>query len=236
MNRKKIISLFAAACVALQLQGCSSSQAPATQPPQSGTAVTPGQNQGPVDLTPELTINPSIVIGKTTMTDMIKKYGAPKMRSTKTEFKTDVEKQGFNGPSIEELRAPFKINPLTGEKSNDAYPMYFSTSEKPLLVSAPVFLTRGDIDEKAKNKTLTLEDIKKTYGTPTREAKNRLEYYDFERKIYLVIKKSSKGSISARVTKYDLLYGKNVEDMKAYEDLIKKTPLKDETTGSAAKE
>lgn len=226
MNLIKISCLVAAACLALQLQACSSSQAPTTQPPATGTTQNPGQNQtAPLDLTPELTVNQSIVIGKTTMGEMMKKYGTPKIRSTKSEFKTDIAKQGLNGPAIEELRAPFNVNPMTGEKSINTFPMYFTTDTKPVLVSTPILLNRGDLVQKAKAKTLTLGDIKNVYGIPTREAEDKLEYVDFDRKIHLIIKKSSGGSISARLTKYDLLYGKNQQDMKAYEQLVKTTPL-----------
>lgn len=146
INRKHTIFVLAA-CMFLTLQGCSSSQAPSSQPPATqpnqSTPVQPASPTGDtsqvvtsIDLSRELTINPSIVVGKTTLAEMIKAYGKPeKLSQTESNFHTDIEEKKEKAPAIKELFAMFKVNPITGKPSENLFPLYFTTRGKSELVA-----------------------------------------------------------------------------------------------------
>lgn len=229
-QKKSWITAAFAALVFLQLAGCSSSENPTAQPPatQTGQPTAP-QGQAPadsqvnsIDLTRELTLHPSIVIGKTTLADMIKAYGKPvKLVNVKSNFRTEIIEKKENAPQIEQIMGQFKVNPLTGKPFDKPFPFYFTKGDKPVMVAAPVFLQRGDLLEKEKKGSVTLDDVKKVYGEPAREIEGALEYYDFQHNISLIVFTNKSGNIATLLTKYDLLYGSNTADLEAHEEVIK---------------
>ncbi len=229
-QKKSWITAAFAALVCLQLAGCSSSENPTAQAPaaQTGQPTAP-QGQAPadsqvnsIDLTRELTLHPSIVIGKTTLADMIKAYGKPvKLVNVKSNFRTEIIEKKENAPQIEQIMGQFKVNPLTGKPFDKPFPFYFTKGDKPVMVAAPVFLQRGDLLEKEKKGSVTLDDVKKVYGEPAREIEGALEYYDFQHNISLIVFTNKSGNIATLLTKYDVLYGSNTADLEAHEEVIK---------------
>jgi hypothetical protein len=228
--KKTWLTTALAALVVLQLQGCASSDSPSTQPPatQTGQTHTP-QGQAPanqqaasLDLTRELTLHPTIVIGKTTLAEMIKAYGKPvKLVNVKSNFRTEILEKKENAPQIEQIMGQFKVNPLTGKPFDKPFPFYFTKGDNPVLVAAPIFLMRGDLLEKERKGKVTLEDVKKVYGEPAREIEGALEYYDFDHHISLIVFTNKSGNVGTMLTKYDLLYGSNTQDMQTHEEIIK---------------
>lgn len=185
---------------------------------------------GPIDLTPELTVNPTLVIGKTTYAELSKKYGAPiSSKRVKTAFRKGLASGSGPFPQIEETVALFKLNPLSGKPLDTGFPLYFTADDKQVLVSAPVFLRRGGLLEKIKNGTLSFDDVKRVYGEPTRESKDGLEYYDFDHKAVMFVFKNSKGHLNAVVTKYDLLYAGDPADLQAHEQTIRRLSQQQKT-------
>jgi len=231
MHRLKKVWLPAAlaAFFAMQLQGCTPSdnqaQLPHSQSGQTNTpqGKAPGQQEVPsLDLTSELTLHPSIVIGKTTMADMIQAYGKPlKLVHVKSNFRTDMLAKKEHAPQIEQIMGQFKVNPLTGKPFDKPFPFYFTKGNNPVLVAAPVFLKRGDLLEKERNGKVTLDDVKRVYGQPAREIEGALEYYDFSHDISLIVFTNKNGNIDTLLTKYDLLYGSNTRDLQTHEEIIK---------------
>jgi hypothetical protein len=200
-------------------------EAPAVHKPAAGNAgdVKPEQKPTPAklnDYTQELILHPSIVIGKTTMDDMIKAYGQPvKIETVKSRFRTDIAK-GIDSPAVEEILASFKVNPLTGKKFDTPFPFYF-TKEKKILVAAPIFFLRDGLFDKMKSNTITYEDVKKYYGETVRESEKSIEFYDFDHKISLLVYKNKQGELASLLTKYDLLYAGNPNGMKHHEAMVK---------------
>ncbi len=247
--KKQTSWLIIAATTAFLLQGCAqaskpNAQAPAQQPPaaaqqppavaqqpspatpqptQPGQAAgQPASNQGAIDLTPELKVNPSMIIGTTTYNDTVAKFGKPLMeKDHKTAFRTELTKKGSKLPQIVDTYALFHVNPVTGEKMDKVFPYFFTKDAKKVLVASQILPHRGTLLEKIKNSTATFDDVKKYYGTPIRETSKGLEYYDFDHKISLHVTNVKK-RIVFFLTKYDLLYGSNTTDLQAHEDTIKR--------------
>ncbi|MGD8191170.1 hypothetical protein ACQCN2_14420 [Brevibacillus ginsengisoli] len=231
--KKQASWLLVAATTVLLLQGCSSSAQPNTQPApapagQTSQAVPQsGANQGTLDLTPELELNPSMKIGTTTYDELVAKFGkADEVKDHKTPFRTGLNNPQSKYPQIVNTAANFHINPLTGEKMDQAFPYFFTKDDKKVLVSSHIFLKRGDLLEKERDHTITLDDIKKVYGKPLRESPVSIEYYDFDHKIALDIMVAGKGKFGCMLTKYDLLYGSDTQDMQKHEEKIKELAAK----------
>ncbi|NGQ96339.1 hypothetical protein G3578_14330 [Brevibacillus sp. SYP-B805] len=195
----------------------------AQQPSTGGGEVKPAQKPTPAnknDYRNELVLYPSIVIGQTTMDDMIKAYGQPvKVETVPSRFREDIAK-GVDSPAVEEVLATFKVNPLTGKKFNTPFPFYF-TKDKKILVAAPIFFLRDGLFDKMKNNTITYQDVKNSYGEPVRESEKSIEFYDFDHKISLLVYKNERGELASLLTKYDLLYGSNTNGMKHHEAMVK---------------
>jgi hypothetical protein len=200
-------------------QPASTAQKPAT----GGGEVKPAQKPTPAnknDYRNELVLHPSIVIGKTTMDDMIKAYGKPvKIQTVPSRFRVDIAK-GVDSPAVEEVLATFLVNPLTGKKFTTPFPFYF-TKDKKILVAAPIFFLRDGLFDKMKNNTITYDDVKNSYGETARESAKSIEFYDFDHKISLLVYKNERGELASLLTKYDLLYGTNANGMKHHEAMVK---------------
>lgn len=173
-----------------------------------------------VDLTKELTINPNLVVGKTTYAELEKAYGKPAKAGTfQSPFRKKLTGGGANSQPIAEWAGVFNLDLETGKKGKKAIPLFF-TQDKKMLVASAVLLSRGDLAVKAKEGKLTLDDVKKVYGEPNRGNEQGLEYYDFANKIVLLVMKNDQGRIEAFVTKYALLYADNPTDLAEHEKII----------------
>lgn len=201
---------------------------PATKPSTDNPA-TPGNGakQGAIDLTPELQLNPAMRIGTTTFAELEKKFGsAEEVKDHNTAFRTGLNNPSSKFPKIVNTSAKFHINPVTGEKMDQTFPYYFTKDDKKVLVQSQIILKRGDLVAKQKNHTVTLEDVKKAYGDPLRETPVGLEYYDFEHKIAIHVMMLKKGKLSCMLSRYDLLYGENIQDLQKHEEKIRELAAK----------
>ncbi|GAA4701723.1 hypothetical protein [Brevibacillus fulvus] len=220
----------ALACALLLAGGCANQNSPAATTTKGNQAAQAQQPDAAaakpatetVDLSKELVMNPKLEIGKTTYADMIKAYGEPvSKKQVNSLFRYQLLEKGKDAPKLPELMATFKVNPFTGEASEQPYPFYFTTGDNAYLVAAPVYPLREGLAKKMVERTATLEDVKKIYGKPVREIDNAVEYYDFANKISLLVARNPQGNLIAMLTKYDLLYGSKVEDMKQNEEAMR---------------
>lgn len=210
-------------------QTAPTTQQPTTTQPSSGgqAATQPAASQGTVDLTPELKLNPAMVLGKTTYTELEMRFGkAEDVKDHKTAFRMGLSNPQSKYPQVVNISAKFHINPLTGQKMNETFPYYFTKDDKKVLVAAQTVLRRGDLLVKEKNHTITLDDIKKVYGEPLRETPIGMEYYDFNHKIALQVIMRGKGKFAYMLTKYDVLYGDDTQDLQKHEEKIKELAAK----------
>lgn len=223
-------SMFMAVLASLLLvTGCSGNQSNTT-PTEQAQDIKVNQ----IDLTAELKFTEQATIGKTTLAQMEKIYGpAVEKKTIKSNFRTNLKSENGPNPEVEQEVAFIKINPLTGAKWNKAYPLYFTKTANPTLVAAQVMLKRGDLMKNLETgKQLTLEDIKKVYGGPTRDLGRVLEYYDFKNKAVLHVILTDNNQISTMLTHYGLLYADKQEDMIENENIIKRLS---QEQGSASK-
>ncbi len=234
MKRSSAIAL-ASALLVFTMTACSpagtsteqnpTGQSSSGQPANQTSTTTKPETPEPVketSLVNELTINKSIVIGKTTLADISKTLGQPtKTYEELTGFRKGISTGGDNLPQIPELVAFFKVNPYSGKPIESEYPLFFTTGQNNLLVSATVPLVRGKLQEKQKKGTATFEDVKKEFGEPTRQTDQIMEYYDFPNRIMMIVKKFDGDIIGAQITKYDLLYEGDQADLEAHENIIK---------------
>ena len=188
------------------------------QPDAGKTAIAPQKKPTPAnknDLTNELTLHPSIVIGKTTMDDMIAAYGQPVKTDTRpTPYKVPA---AGGSKAVEQIMASFLVNPLTGEKFDKPYPLYF-TKERKILAAAPVFLLRDELYEKQQKGTATFQDLIDSYGKVTRITDTFVQFIDYDHHIALRVEKAANGQLSATITKYDLFYAGQPTSMAEYEE------------------
>lgn len=191
---------------------------------QSGGSANQSAEQGvnAVDLTKELTINPGLILGKTTFAEAQKAYGKPvKAGLYETPFRTGLANGGANSKPIAEYAGAFAIDPMTGKKAATPKLLFFTNDAKKTLVASEAALSRGDLAPKAKEGKLTLDDVKKVYGEPNRGSERGLEYYDFAHHIVLLVMKNDAGKVVSLVTKYDLLYADKPSDLEEHEKVIK---------------
>ncbi|MCR8980807.1 hypothetical protein [Brevibacillus laterosporus] len=226
---KKRTMLLAVIASLLLVTGCSGNQSD-TAPTEQAQDIKVNQ----IDLTAELKLTEQAVIGKTTLAQMEKTYGsAVEKKTIKSNFRTNLKSENGPNPEVEQEVAFIKINPVTGAKWNKAYPLYFTKTAEPALVAAQVMLKRGDLMKKLETeKQLTLEDVKKVYGAPTRDLGRVLEYYDFNNKAVLHVILTDNNQISTMLTHYGLLYADKPEDMIENENIIKRLS---QEKGSASK-
>lgn len=200
-------------------------QQPAPPPAKGGQAEQPPvDKEQPVrlNLMRELTVNPAMKIGTTTFDELVKKFGKPvQEKVVNTAFRTELTKKDSKLPQIPNITALFHVNPITGEKMEKTFPYNFTNDKKKILVTSQILLHRSDLFEKIKNKSISLDDVKRVYGKPTRESDTGLEYYDFDNNIVLLVT-NKKGKLTYQVTKYDLLYGSNTTDLQAHEETIQR--------------
>jgi len=205
------------------------------QPDAGKAAIAPQKKPTPAnknDLTNELTLHPSIVIGKTTMDDMIAAYGQPVKTDTRpTPYK--VPGAGGSKP-VELLMASFKVNPITGKKFDNPYPFYF-TKEKKILAAAPIFLLRDELLDKQQNGTITFEDLKKSYGKVSRIQDDFVQFFDYDHHISLLVEKKADGSLTATLSKYDLFFAGFPAALEDYEKQAKLAEIINEITGEDKK-
>lgn len=184
------------------------------------------------DYTNELILHPSIVIGKTTMDQMIAAYGKPvKTATIPTPYKVPA---AGGERAVEQIMASFKVNPLTGQKFNKPYPFYF-TKDKKILAAAPIFLLRDGLIEKVRNSTVTFEDVKASYGKITRVSDTYLQLIDYDHHIALRVEKDAKGNLAAFLTKYDLFFAGQPAALADYEETAKLAQKLNEILGEEKK-
>ncbi|MGE5704745.1 MAG: hypothetical protein ACM32O_19620, partial [Clostridia bacterium] len=138
----------------------------------------------------------------------------------KSAFRKDLTKA--TSQPIDQWVGVFDIDLATGKKAVKQSLLFFTNDEKKVLVASQVVVNRGDLKKKYAEGTLTIDDVKKTYGEPTRSNESILEYYDFTNKIVMLAGKNDKGAIDFLVTKYDLLYANDPTDLKEHESIIKR--------------
>ncbi len=205
-----------------------SEQPPATAQPKptqpaagKDTPITPEGKPTPAnrnDYTNELILHPSIVIGKTTMDEMIAAYGQPvKTETIPTPYKVPA---AGGEKAVEQIMASFNVNPLTGEKFNKPYPFYF-TKNKKILAAAPIFFLRDGLIEKVRNNTITFEHVKKSYGEITRKSDHSLQLIDYDHHISLHVEKDANNKLSAVLVKYDLFFAGQPAALKDYEEMAR---------------
>lgn len=170
------------------------------------------------DYTNELILHPSIVVGKTTMDEMIAAYGQPVKTETRPTPYT-VPAAGGKKP-VEQIMASFLVNPLTGKKHDKPYPFYF-TKNKKILAAAPIFFQRDKLFEKQMQNKLTFADVIQSYGKLTRITDTYLQLIDYDHHIAIRVDKAADGHLSAVISKYDLFFAGQPAAMKDYEDTAK---------------
>ncbi|TPG82543.1 hypothetical protein EEL32_19090 [Brevibacillus laterosporus] len=202
----------------LLVTGCGGNQSDTT-PTEQAQDIKVNQ----VDLTAELKLTEKAVIGQTTLAQLEKTYGpAVEKKTIKSNFRSNLKAENGPNPEVEQEVAFIKINPLTGAKWDKAYPLYFTKTADPTLVAAQVMLKRGDLMKKLEGGKLSIEDVKKVYGAPTRDLGRVLEYYDFKKKAVLHVIVTEDNQISTMLTHYGLLYADKPEDRIENENIIKR--------------
>ncbi|QDX94792.1 hypothetical protein EEL31_08145 [Brevibacillus laterosporus] len=215
---KKRRMFMAAMASLLLVTGCGGNQSDTT-PTEQAQDIKVNQ----VDLTAELKLTEKAVIGQTTLAQLEKTYGpAVEKKTIKSNFRSNLKAENGPNPEVEQEVAFIKINPLTGAKWDKAYPLYFTKTADPTLVAAQVMLKRGDLMKKLEGGKLSIEDVKKVYGAPTRDLGRVLEYYDFKNKAVLHVIVTEDNQISTMLTHYGLLYADKPEDRIENENIIKR--------------
>ncbi|WP_134686685.1 hypothetical protein [Brevibacillus migulae] len=211
-------------------------QQPAPTQPEAGkTVAVPQKKPTPANknnLTNELILHPSIVIGKTTMDEMIAAYGQP----VKTDIRPTPYKVPVAGGSkpVEQIMASFLVNPITGEKYDKPYPFYF-TKERKILAAAPVFLLRDELYEKQQKGTATFQDLINSYGKVTRITNTFVQFIDYDHHIALRAEKAADGKMVATITKYDLFYAGQPAALADYEETARLAQKLNEIMGEDKK-
>ncbi|MGO0061567.1 hypothetical protein ACTID9_16350 [Brevibacillus fluminis] len=207
---KKTIAAVMTAGLLLVAAGCQNGDTATSQPAPS------------VDLTKELTINPSLIVGKTTFADVEKAYGKPsKAGQYETPFRSNLANGGANSKPIAEYAGVFGVDVATGKKAAKPSLLFFTNDKNKTLVASRVVFSRDELVKKEKEGKLTLDDVKKVYGEPNRGNDNGLEYYDFAHHIVMLVMKNEEAKVEALITKYDLLYADNPSDLAEHEKVIK---------------
>ncbi|QOS99925.1 hypothetical protein JNUCC42_03995 [Brevibacterium sp. JNUCC-42] len=215
---KKRRMFMAAMASLLLVTGCGGNQSDTT-PTEQAQDIKVNQ----VDLTAELKLTEKAVIGQTTLAQLEKTYGpAVEKKTIKSNFRSNLKAENGPNPEVEQEVAFIKINPITGAKWDKAYPLYFTKTADPTLVAAQVMLKRGDLMKKLEGGKLSIEDVKKVYGAPTRDLGRVLEYYDFKNKAVLHVIVTEDNQISTMLTHYGLLYADKPEDRIENENIIKR--------------
>ncbi len=221
----------------LILTGCNSQADQAEEAKKAEEAQIPVPE---IDLSQERKLSDKVEIGKTSLKEMEAIYGAAVEKSTiKSTFCKNLASDNGPYPEIEQHVAFIKMEPINGGKWEMAYPYNFTVEQEPELVGAQIMLKRGDLQEKIKANTLTMDDIKRVYGEPTRDLGQVIEYYDFKNKTVLQVFVQEGNQFNTMLTDYGVLYKNLPEDLKEHESIVKRLSreeaMKRKEAGNAGK-